>query len=188
MSDSRRGVEVEVRPVGPDDVGPLGRFFTNVPEGDRTFFREDVLRPGVIEAWLGDERQHRSVAIIDDEIVGHLAVIPGVGWSRHVGELRLVVDTDHRGQGLGRLLAQRAVVEAVGLGVTKLIVDVVAEQSDTVSMFTKLGFEPEALFKDHVKDQHGETHDLLVLAHFVESLWSTMSTAGIDEVLVGGTD
>lgn len=188
MSEQRRRVDVEIRTITADDVERLRQFFTTVPEQDRTFFREDVLRPGAIEAWLGDERQHRSVAIIDGEIVGHVAVIAGVGWSRHVGELRLVVNTAHRGQGLGRLLAQRAVVEAVEMGVTKLVVDVIAEQNETVSMFTKLGFEAEALFKDHVKDQHGETHDLLVLAHFVEPLWSAMSSAGIDEALSGGGD
>ena len=48
-------------------------------------------------------------------------------------------------------------------------------------MFTKLGFEAEGLFKDHVRDQAGELHDLLVLAHFVDDLWSTMATAGIDD-------
>lgn len=165
------------------DVEALRRFFAGVPEGDRTFFREDVLRDGVIEQWVNDERQHRSLALIDGEIAGHVAVIPGVGWSRHVGEVRLVVDTAHRGRGLGRLLAQRAVVEAVQLGITKLVVDVVAEQTETVSMFTKLGFEAEALFKDHVQDQHGETHDLLVLAHVVEPLWSAMTSAGVDEAL-----
>ena len=59
-------------------------------------------------------------------------------------------------------------VEAVGIGVTKLVVEVAAEQEATVAMFTKLGFEPEGLFRDHVRDQAGELHDLLVLAHFVD--------------------
>jgi L-amino acid N-acyltransferase YncA len=188
MSGPPRRVEVEVHAMTIDDVPALRAFFADVPEGDRTFFREDVLEPGVIERWLADERQHRSIARVDGAIAGHVAVIPGVGWSSHVGEVRLVVGTEHRGHGLGRLLAQRAVVEAVQIGVTKLVVDVVAEQAATVSMFSKLGFEAEALFKDHVKDQHGETHDLLVLAHFVEPLWSAMATAGIDDALTETTD
>lgn len=186
MSEARRGFEVEVRTMGPDDISAVRAFFSTVPEGDRTFFREDVLRPGVIELWPGDDRQHRSLAIVDGVIAGHVAVIPGIGWSQHVGEVRLVVGPEFRGRGLGRLLAQRAVVEAVQIGMSKLVVDVVAEQTATVSMFTKLGFEAEALFKDHVKDRHGETRDLLVLAHFVEPLWSAMATAGIDEALGAG--
>jgi GNAT superfamily N-acetyltransferase len=181
--EGRRRTEVEVRALDARDVAGLRAFFERVPEGDRTFFREDVLRPGVIERWLDDPNEHRLIALVDGEIAGHGAVIPGVGWSRHVGEIRLVIGPEHRGRGLGRLLAQRAVVEAVDIGVTKLVVDVAAEQESTVAMYTKLGFEPEGLFRDHVRDQAGNSHDLLVLAHFVEDLWSTMTTAGIDEAL-----
>jgi len=34
--------EVEVRPLAGDDHDALRAFFLRVPEGDRTFFREDV--------------------------------------------------------------------------------------------------------------------------------------------------
>ena len=177
--------EVEVRALERDDADELRRFFARVPEGDRTFFREFVLEPGVIERWLADPDQHRLVALVDGEIGGHVAVIRGVGWSRHVGEIRLVVDPQHRRRGLGRLLAQRAVVEAVEMGTTKLVVEVVAAQEATVEMFTKLGFEPEGLLKDHVRNQAGEVHDLLVLAHFVEPLWDAMRTTGIEDLVLG---
>ena len=51
--------EVEVRALERDDVDALRQFFARVPEGDRTFFREDVLQPGVVERWLADPDQHR---------------------------------------------------------------------------------------------------------------------------------
>ncbi len=184
MTDRPR-TDVEVRPLDPGDADPLRRFFAHVPEGDRTFFREDVLAPGVIEAWIADQGHHRLVAVVDGEIAGTVAVLPGVGWSSHVGELRLVVNPAHRRQGLGRLLAQRAVVEAVGMGVTKLVVEVVAEQEATVAMFSKLGFEAEGLLKDHVRSQAGEVHDLLVLSHLVEPLWAAMRTTGVEDVVLG---
>jgi L-amino acid N-acyltransferase YncA len=175
--------EVEVRAVEPADADALRAFFARVPEGDRTFFREDVLAPGVVERWLTDEAQQRSIAIIDRQVAGHVAVIRGVGWSSHVGEIRLVVDPERRRHGLGRLLAQRAVVDAVGQGMTKLVVEVVAEQEATVAMFSALGFEAEGLLRDHVRTASGDTHDLLVLAHFVEDLWASMTTTGVDEAL-----
>ena len=34
---------VEFRPVGAGDAEALSAFFARVPEGDRTFFKEDVL-------------------------------------------------------------------------------------------------------------------------------------------------
>ena len=177
--------EVEIRLVEPTDADALRAFFRRVPEGDRTFFREAVLEPGVVERWLGDPDQRRMVAIVEGDIVGHGAVIRGVGWCAHVGELRLVVDAAHRGRGLGRLLAQRAVVEAIEMGATKLVVEVVAEQETTVAMFSQLGFQPEGLLKEHVRSRAGEVHDLLVLAHFVEPLWAWMRTAGVEDLVLG---
>jgi L-amino acid N-acyltransferase YncA len=185
MSEARRGTEVEVRAITTGDVDAVRRFFARVPEGDRTFFREDVLEPGVVERWVADPGQHRLIAIVDGEVAGHAAIIPGVAWSGHVGELRLVIDPEYRRRGLGRLLAQRAVVESIELGMTKLIVEVVAEQQATVAMFSALGFEAEGLLKDHVRSRDGEVHDLLVLAHFVEALSATMATTGIDELVLG---
>jgi L-amino acid N-acyltransferase YncA len=179
------GTEVEVRALTADDADAIREFFARVPEGDRTFFREDVAKPGVVEAWLADPDQHRLIAIVDGEVAGHVAVLRGVGWSAHVAELRLVVDPGQRRRGLGRLLAQRGVVEAVEMGATKLVVEVAAEQEPTVAMFSKLGFEPEGLLKDHIRSQAGEVHDLLVLAHFVEALWAAMRTTGIEDLVTG---
>ena len=71
------------------------------------------------------------------------------------------------------------------MGATKLVVEVVAEQEPTVAMFTQLGFEPEGLLKDHVRSQAGEVHDLLVLAHFVEALWASLRTAGVEDLVLG---
>ncbi len=182
-SSGRRRLDVEVRALQSADADALRRFFGRVPEGDRTFFREDVLAPGVVERWLADPGQHRLIAVVDGEIVGSVAVIPGVGWTHHVGELRLVVDPTYRRRGVGRLLAQRAVVEAVELGTAKLVVEVVAEQDSTVAMFSALGFEPEGLLRAHVRSHAGEVHDLLVLSHVVQELWDTMRATGIDELV-----
>ena len=114
-------------------------------------------------AAAGRDRRPGVADVHDGQLAGSDrgdAQVPCLGAGISVDQC---LAAEHRGHGLGRLLAQRAVVEAVQIGVTKLVVDVVAEQAATVSMFSKLGFEAEALFKDHVKDQHGETHDLLVL-------------------------
>ena len=81
----------------------------------------------------------------DGEVAGFVAVLPLPGWSDHVGEIRLVVLPRRRGEGLGRALARRALVEAVGVGPRKLVVEVVAEQGAALALFTALGFNGEAL-------------------------------------------
>ena len=158
---------IAVRAVAADDADRLRAFFARVPEGDRTFFREDVLAPGVVEQWSADRHARRLVAVDDGAVVGYGAVLPGIAWSSHVGEIRLVVSPDHRRRGLGRRLADAAVGEATGLGLTKLVVEVVAEQEATVAMFSAMGFEGEGLLRDHVRSQAGEMHDLLLLSRVV---------------------
>src|SRR3954471_22754025 len=116
---------MEVRTPGPADLDALLAFFAAVPEHERTFFKEPVLDRGAVEAWLRDERGRRAVACEGGEVVGYAAVVPLVGWSDHVGELRLVVHPGHRRGGVGRELARWAVVEAVGAGLRKIVVEVV---------------------------------------------------------------
>lgn len=170
--------------ISADDGSALRAFFERVPEGDRTFFREDVLAPGVIDSWLSDDVDHRAVVRDGAEIAGYTALIPQVGWSSHVAEVRVVVDATHRRQGLGRALARHALLQALELGYKKLVVEVVADQEPTLAMFSNLGFEPEALLRDHVRDPDGEPHDLIVMSHFVEDNWSVMNAAGIADAVL----
>ena len=170
---------VDVRAFTDADVDALKAFFTRVPEGDRTFFREDVLADG----WQPDPAEHRWIAIDGADVVGSLVIRRGLAWSSHVGEIRIVVDHRYRRKGIGRTLARLALVEGVGLGLQKLVVEVVAAQAPTVAMFTALGFEAEALLKSHVRDNAGDVHDLFVMSHFVDDTWSTMTTTGIADLV-----
>jgi ribosomal protein S18 acetylase RimI-like enzyme len=174
---------MEIRPIEPRDAKALRSFFEHIPEGDRTFFKEDVLAPDLVRTWVEDARARRSVASDGGEIVGCVAVIPGLGWSSHVGELRLVVDPSRRRQGLGRELARRGLLDAIRLGLKKIVVEVVADQTPAISMFQNLGFGAEALLRDYVKDRSGALRDLVLLAHSIDDRSSEISTLGIDDEL-----
>ena len=173
---------MEVRPIEPGDEPALTRFFARIPEADRTFLKEDVDDPEVVAAWAGPGPA-RVIALHGGEVVGSLAVVPLHGWSSHVGEVRLVVDPEYRGRGIGRALARRAVLAAVELGLAKLVVEVIADQSALIAMFRALGFEPEALLADHVRDRAGEIRDLMLLAHEVDSQFAALAAAGITDQL-----
>jgi L-amino acid N-acyltransferase YncA len=173
---------MEIRRIEPGDRGALERFLDEIPDADRTFLKEDVADPDVVAAWaLPGEA--RSIALEDGDVAGYVAVIPLHGWSSHVGEVRIVVDPEHRGRGVGQALARHAVLEALELGVAKLVVEVIADQEALIAMFVALGFEPEALLIDHVRDRSGELRDLLVLANSVKEQWASMEAAGIVDSL-----
>src|SRR4029453_19313005 len=123
----------------------LLRFFEGLPEGDRTFIKEDVTDPATVRSWTAEGAGGRWVSVEDGEVTGYVAVRPLPGWSDHVGEVRLIVSPARRGSGLGRELARRALVEAVRAGLSKLVVEIVAEQGAALALFTDLGFTGEAL-------------------------------------------
>jgi ribosomal protein S18 acetylase RimI-like enzyme len=169
---------MEIRHIDGGDQDRLARFLERVPDADRTFFKEDVDDPQASHVWM-HPGPGRTVAVEDGEVVGWLAVVPKPGWASHVGEVRLIVDPAHRGRGIGRMLARRAVLEALDLGLEKMVVEVIAVQEPTIAMFRSLGFEPEALLTDHVRDRNGDRRDLMVLSHSVQEQWSSMIMAGI---------
>ena len=174
---------MELRAPADADLAALMDFFGRVPESERTFFKEPVLDRATVESWVGSDRGRRGIAVEDGHVAGYVAVIPLPGWSDHVGELRLVVDPEARGRGLGRDLARWALLQAVDCRLTKLFVEVVADQECGVAMFTALGFHAEGLLREHVRDRHGELRDLVLLAHPVADTWSAMETAGIDDAI-----
>jgi ribosomal protein S18 acetylase RimI-like enzyme len=176
--------------LGPERCDALLRFFADLPAGDLTFIKEEITDPETVRSWATDASAGGRWVAVDDggeggdgEVTGYVAVRPLPGWSDHVGEVRLVVAPSRRGTGLGRELARRALVEAVGSGLSKLVVEVVAEQGAALALFTELGFTGEALLTDHIRDRNGELRDLMVLAHHVRDTWAGMDTVGVTEEL-----
>jgi len=170
--------------LGPERCDALLAFFGSLPAGDLTFIKEEVTDPDTVRSWASDTGPGgRWVAVDGDEVTGYLALRPLPGWSDHVGELRLVVSPTRRGSGLGRELARRAVVEGVSAGLSKLVVEVVAEQGAALALFTDLGFSGEAMLRDQIRDRNGELRDLMVLAHHVSETWAGMDAIGIADEL-----
>ena len=105
-----------------------------------------------------------------------LTVIPGVGWTSHVGHVRLVVAPGYRGRGIGRTLAERGVHLAESLGMSKLTIEITASNTGARTMFVALGFAEEAHLRGQVRDQDGRSHDLVLLSRWVDGGTSPPST------------
>jgi RimJ/RimL family protein N-acetyltransferase len=160
----------------------LKRFFGQLPDKDVTSVKEDVRDPANIDAAIGDTRAWRWVALDDEgDVIAYASLLPGVGLSGHVGELRLVVSRRHRRQGLGRAMAQTVLLAALTNGLSKVMVEVPADHESTAEVFRRLGFEGEALLRDHVRERNGQLSDLLVLAHFADENSSILAGLGVEE-------
>jgi ribosomal protein S18 acetylase RimI-like enzyme len=175
--------EIAITDLTSRDVDDVWDFFQRLPDGDRTFVKQPVTDIDNVRRWMSDDGARRCIASIDDRVIGYAAVMPGVGWSRHVGEIRLVVDPALRGRGLGQRLARHMVLVGIEHGCNKLVVEVVAEQASTIALFARLGFRAEALLEDHVRHPDGTYHDLIILSNRTDTDWQLLTTVGLDEPL-----
>jgi L-amino acid N-acyltransferase YncA len=166
------GTVLTIRSLIPQDRAEMGGFFEQVPEENRAFLKEDLINREEIEIWLDvidPDRETAMVALAGNRIVG-TAILERQrqGWSRHVGEIRIVAHPDFRRRGLGQLLAQTIFELAQKAGLEKLFAQMVADDPGPIRVFKRLGFRTEATLNDQVKDRHGRKHDLLVMAYYMD--------------------
>ena len=160
---------IEVRSLTAEDAEAFHRFLADVPPGERRFLKEGLSDPVVaFDLFLADRGARRIAAVAEGGVIAGLAgAFPGEGWSSHVAEVRVLVASASRGSGVGRELARAVLLEALAVGCHQVFVEVVAEQEALVGMFQDLGFAPEALLADFVRDSDGSFHDLMMLTHRV---------------------
>jgi len=162
-------------------------FARALPAHDILFLRRDITQPEAIDIWLNGIERGRITSVLaerDGALQGYATVDRGeLSWSPHVAELRVLVSAAMRGKGLGRVLTQEAFAIALGLGIEKIIAQMTVDQKGAIAVFEGMGFKPEALLRDHVKDREGNKYDLLILAHEVAKFQSQMDAYGITKAL-----
>lgn len=154
----------------PDDADRMLAFASALPDHDLLFVGRDLRHPRVIRAWLQaiEEGWIDSLVAEDDgdEMLGTAALVRDpLGWSPHVGEVRLLVSADRRGAGLGRDLLEAVFAVAADRGLAKLTAAMTPDQTGAVALFESLGFRGEALLHDQVQDRSGARHDLAILSY-----------------------
>lgn len=160
-------------------------FAEALPEHDLLFLGRDLRHPRVIAAWIDAIAEGWIDSLIaeeDGKLVGTAALVRDpLGWSAHVGEVRLLVSPAKRGAGLGRDLLEGIYSIAMERGIAKLTAQMTPDQIGSVMLFESLGFRAEALLKDHVRDRAGNPHDLAVLSQDVARVAAQHHAFGLDE-------
>lgn len=98
-----------------------------------------------------------------------------------MGELRVLIAPDVRDTGIGRVLIQESFLLAISRDLEKLTAQMTTDQKGAIAVFQDLGFIAEALLRDQVKDNKGETHDIVVLSHNVADFQARMEQYGLAE-------
>ena len=182
------GQRVTLRLMDASDGAGILAFARALPEHDLLFLRRDITQADQVETWVQRIEAGVTTSLLvldqDDSIAGY-ATVDGsdLPWSQHVAELRVLVGPTLRGRGIGRLLTEEAFRIALGMGVDKIIGQMTVDQHEAIAVFRSLGFQPEALLRDHVKDREGEKHDLVILSHDVAAAQRTMAAVGVLEAV-----
>ena len=145
--------DIEFRLMTRADEAAVLAFAQKLPTHDLLFLPRNISQPKVLSAWINEiERGDITslLAIKDGRVVGCGTLVRDPhSWSPHVGEIRMVVSLDVRGQGVGRALSQETFAIALGAGLERLSVQMTVDQRAAIALFESLGFKAEALLRDH---------------------------------------
>jgi RimJ/RimL family protein N-acetyltransferase len=183
-SKLKDGTEILLKILEESDATALLKFFQQLPLTDRLPLKHDVANEAVINGWVTNLDVSRVIPILayhGENIIGDATLhMNPFGWSTHVGEIRIVIGEAYRKKGLGLLLAQHIAMIAFQLKLEKLMAMMLKDQIDAKKVFKRLGFEEEAVLKDHVFDLHGQKHDLVIMCQHLDTLWDRMSNHVLD--------
>ena len=175
--------EIELRLMSQADEAAVLDFARKLPVHDLLFLPRNISEPKVLAAWIKEIARGAITSLLAvkaGRVVGCGTLVRDpLSWSPHVGEIRNVVASDVRGQGVGRALSQETFALALGAGLEKLSVQMTVDQQAAIALFESLGFKAEALLRDHVRDVEGRTHDIVVLGHNVAQVQAQMEAYGL---------
>lgn len=175
--------EVTLRPMTANDKDGVLAFARMLSEHDLLFLRRDITQEPAMADWISELKSGEIVtilALIGSDVVGYATIHRSLlRWTAHVAELRVTVSESVRGTGIGRVLTQEAFATALAEGIEKMVAQMTLDQKGAIATFEGLGFRPEALLRDQVKDRDGNKHDLLVLSHEVARFEAQRAAYGV---------
>jgi RimJ/RimL family protein N-acetyltransferase len=160
------GTRVLLRPLTKEDHERLASFFALTSQDDIQYFRNNVSDPKVIQGWI-DNLDYRKVlpivALVNDRIVGQVTLHFGTGPFRHLAEVRIFLGKEYRQRGLGTITIRTLSDIGRKLGLQRLVVQTVADQTHVIKAFQSQGYTIEATLRDQFMLPDGETRDLVIL-------------------------
>ncbi len=166
-----KGSSVTFRLMEAADRETIVTFAKSLPPNDLLFLRLDIATPEGVDEWVSNIEAGRTITVLAEAngAVGGYASVhhDEVLWTRHVGELRVIVGPEYRRRGLGRRLTDEVFAIARDIGLRKITAQMTPDQKGARATFERLGFRPEALLADFVVDREGLPRDLLIMSHDV---------------------
>jgi L-amino acid N-acyltransferase YncA len=173
------GTKIVIRPLSKQDGPALLKFFTEVPEDDRLFLKDDVTKKEIIDRWVTEldfDKVLPMIAEKDAAILGDATLhFNKYRWQMHMAEIRCVVAKEYQQKGLGTALMRELVSVAQAKNVSKIRANMMDTQKAAQGAFQRLGFQKEAELKDFLVDKDGNKHNLILMVNDVYKMWEKMA-------------
>jgi len=144
---------VSIRPPLAQDIESLHRLFTH-PAVDRTTFQIPSTELSRIKERIEPRRPglHRLVALVEDEIVGNIAVWQNSNPRQsHIGSLGMMIDPAYWGMRIGsQLMAAILDIADNWLNLKRVELEVNTDNPAAVHLYQKFGFIIEGTKQFHV--------------------------------------
>jgi L-amino acid N-acyltransferase YncA len=154
-------MSVEIRPMGPADWERVRAIYEQgIASGQATFELE-------APSWERWDAAHltfaRLVARFEDRVIGWAALSPVSGRCCYAGvaEASVYVDTDHRGQGVGRQLLLETIAESERRGIWTLQGGAFAENEASLRLQRACGFRVVGK-RERIGQLHGVWRDTVL--------------------------
>ncbi len=171
-TDSSRKKSVTFRLMTDEDKAAILDLARRQPERDRAILRSDVTNPAVVDEWVSEIHRGRTVTVlaeVDHRVVGwgslhHDETL----WTSHMGEFRVLVDQDQRGEGIAKRLVVELFHIAREMKLDRVFCQIPGDQARVRNLFEELGFQSEAMLSQWLMDANGEYQDLLIMTHSMD--------------------
>jgi RimJ/RimL family protein N-acetyltransferase len=171
LKDSTR---VILRPIEQGDLENLSKFFSKIPGADLLIYKDDVRKLETIESWFTSSMYNKVlqlVALKSVEIIAKGTLHKeGLYW-QHAVEIKLIVDPDYRGRGLGSQIFKTLLAEGLRHSFEKIIVRFTPDNKSFTRILGHFGFKPEAVLNCYVKCEETGKHKDLVIASYNLQDW-----------------
>lgn len=161
------GSEIILRPMTRNDRESVGDFFGRMTPSVLQYVRNEVSDPKVLDQWFEDlnyDRVFPLLAFKDNKVVANATLHRvSFGWRKHLGTLRIVVDPEFHGKGLGTLMINELIELAQEFGLEKLMVELPLRAQGALAIFKKAGFSPRAVIEGLMKDRHSQNLDIVIM-------------------------
>ncbi len=165
------GRQMSFRLMTPEDRDEVLQFVKKLPEQDLFYLMNDIRHPSGMNRWIEGIQDGSAITVLaesDGKLLGYGSLRCGrLPWTRHLGEIRIMMSPEQRGKGVGKLLAKEVFAVAHDAGLRRIIARLTSTQTPARYLFQHLGFHIEALLADCVIDADGGTQDLIFMSYDV---------------------